>query len=77
MNSSKAENNKRVKQQPQQDNTRSEGQSIIQERGLGSETGDGNKIGNMNKIIMIIISPRTLLTLNCKPSASSLWGRGR
>jgi hypothetical protein len=31
----------------------------------------------MNKIIMIIISPRTLLTLNCKPSASSLWGRGR
>ena len=43
MNYSKAENNKRVKQQPQQDNTWSEGQSIIQERGLGSETGDGNK----------------------------------
>jgi hypothetical protein len=32
-----------VKQQPQQDNTRSEGQSIVQERGLGSETGNGNK----------------------------------
>jgi hypothetical protein len=40
---SMAENNKSVKQQPQQDNTRSEGQSIVQERGLGSETGNGNK----------------------------------
>ncbi len=46
---------------------------VLAKKGLRSERGDGNKNLNMKMIIIMIISPRTLLTFNSKFNTSYLW----
>ena len=46
---------------------------VLAKKGLRSERGDSNKNLDMKMIIIMIISPRTLLTFNSKFNTSYLW----